>query len=89
MQQDAERGPFALRTDQHEPWLQYLRVSMRGRREGGQAPQPPLSSPPFPACPAEAETRQRLLRTVKKEVGAATPGDRVTVVTRLAVTVHG
>lgn len=47
---------------------------MGGQREGGQAPQPPLSSPPFPACPAEAETRQRLLRTVKKEVGAATPG---------------
>lgn len=68
------RSRDAPATDQHEPWLLSLRVSTGGRREGGQAPWPRRRSPRFPACPAEAETRQRLLRTVKKEVGAATPG---------------
>lgn len=68
------RSRDAPATDQHEPWLLSLRVSTGGRREGGQAPWPRRCSPRFPACPAEAETRQRLLRTVKKEVGAATPG---------------
>lgn len=66
-------GHRAPGTDQLEPWLRSLRVSTGGQREGGQAPRPRRRSPRFPACPAEAETRQRLLRTVKKEVGAATP----------------
>lgn len=86
LQQGAERGRVrAQGTDQLEPWLRSLRVSTGGQREGGQAPRPRCRSPRFPACPAEAETRQRLLRTVKKEVGSATA--RVT--TWLAVAVHG
>lgn len=75
LQLGAEQGRVRVQgTDQLEPCLRFLRVSTDGRREGGQAPWPRRRSPRFPACPAEAETRQRLLRTVKKEVGVATPG---------------
>jgi hypothetical protein len=55
----------------------------RAGREEGRARVSRAADPRCPACPAEAETRQRLLRTVKKEVGAghpmvgpAQPGDR-------------
>lgn len=68
------------------PWLRARRVrgrgarGARGRREGSPGPGPQSPVTALPSCPTEAETRQRLLRTVKKEVGAgagagaATPG---------------